>query len=338
MTVVALPNQCESCLAKPATCEVSNDPFRPFLVCASCDHRLRTRSLRPLEWFRLAAPHGWSSYLLCDDFYDDNGQAAAPEATVDEAESFPYPSEEAWTASIALALDVAYTKWSLPPALVSVFAGARERTLDEINKTLRARTNPVLASRACEIAAHALGRVAETWIRARWTAPDPRTVFSLSQASAACLPVPEGLNRVINFLSLLDDDARHDHILSLSWFSDARAVDALESLVRSPLTETWGRVAAACGLDWARARSWLERGRPLSLIALDALTFFVRYDTLLLRSIQPKLRDAPDVSELERYLTGYAERDPVPRVKRAVSFIVANAHALATGSPTPACG
>lgn len=313
---------------------MSNEPGRPFLVCAPCEHRILTMSLRPLEWFRLAALHGWNCYLLHDDFYDDNGQAAAPEAPVDEVESFPYPPEETWTASIALALDVAFTKWSMPAALVSVFAGAREHTLDELKKILVTRTNPLFASRGYEIAAHSLGRVAETWIRERWTAPERFTFLSLSQASAACLPAPEGLGRTVRFLNLLDDDERHAHIPSLSWFSDPEALVALESFVRPPLTETWGRVAAACGLDWARARLWLESGRPLSLVALDAMTFCVRYDTPLLRMVQPKLRHAPDRSELERRLTGYVARDPVPRVKRAVSFILANAHALATGSPT----
>jgi len=66
---------CESCQSAPAVLEVADisDPGRPFRVCSECERRLQALALRPLEWFRLAALHGWGSYLLCDDFYDDDG-------------------------------------------------------------------------------------------------------------------------------------------------------------------------------------------------------------------------------------------------------------------------
>ena len=39
----------------------------------------------------------------------------------------------------------------------------------------------------------------------------------------------------------------------------------------SPVTEAWGRLASDSRLTWAVAEAWLQEGRHLSLIAIDAL-------------------------------------------------------------------
>lgn len=324
---------CESCQSAPAALEVANvsDAGRPFRVCLDCDRRLQALALRPLEWFRLAALHGWGSYLLCDEFYDDDGRACAAREEVVGADALPYPLEDSWSSSIALALDVAYTKWALPPSLVGVFAAAPEATLECIRSTLATRASPHFRARAYEIAAMSLGARAESWVRDQWAVPELASLFSLAQASAICLPVPEGLRHVVDVVAALPANQRHEHIAALSWFRGPEALDALEGLVHPPLTESWGRVAASCGLDWARARTWFDGGRPLSLVALDALHAFLRYDTVLLRITKPKLIGAPGVGEVEDCLARVAERDPVPRVKRTVGFVLANIDALISG-------
>jgi len=243
----------------------------------------------------------------------------------------PYPPEDSWSSSIALALDVAYTKWALPSSLVGAFAAAPDATLDCIRSTLAIRTSPHFRACAYEIAATSLGAHAESWVRDQWTTPELGALLSLAQASAACLPAPEGLDRVVDAVGSLPAEQRHEHISALSWFRCPQALDALETLVHPPLTESWGRVAAACGLDWARACTWFDAGRPLSLVALDALHAFLRYETVLLRTLKPKLMGAPDVDEVEGCLARVAERDPVPRVKRAVGFVLANVAALTSG-------
>ena len=222
----------------------------------------------------------------------------------------------------------------MPPSLVGVFASAPEATLARIRETLATRSTPTHRACAYEIAALSLGAHAESWIREQWSTPELGTLLTLAQASARCLPAAEGLERVLGVLDSLPPEQRHEHVSALSWFAGSRTLDGLEALVHAPLTDTWGRVAALCGLDWSRARAWLDAGRPLSLVCLDALAAFLHYDTLLLRKMAPKLAGAPDAAEVREYLARYAERDPVPRVKRAAGYVLANLEALLGGRST----
>src|SRR5262249_42051367 len=71
---------CEACRRRQASEVISgDDPHEPYKVCSECGERLRQRALRPLEWFNLAAKHGWRKYLLRDDFYDEDGTAQQPD-------------------------------------------------------------------------------------------------------------------------------------------------------------------------------------------------------------------------------------------------------------------
>ena len=65
---------CEACEAMPAVtngaCEEESQPYR---LCVDCGHRLDRRSLRPLEWYRLALRHCPHDFLLHDTLHDKNG-------------------------------------------------------------------------------------------------------------------------------------------------------------------------------------------------------------------------------------------------------------------------
>lgn len=313
---------CEACDHPQLLLVVENEPGPPFRVCRFCARRLESLSLRPVEWFRLAARHGWTSHLLRDDFYDDDGVASQPRAAVLDADRFPYPPPATWGASLELALDVAFTKWSIPSELLPVFAKSPTATLAALESALARRTAPLFEETAYEICASALGSHAAEWVRARWNPPSPATIFSLARASAACLPSPEGVTRVIDFIRCAPAELREESAGALAWFDGEQAVDLLEELVHAPVSGAWGRTAAACSVTWDRLARWLEQGRPLSLVALDALMAFADYDTLLLRIRKPYLRNPPTPAELRDTLERYAMRDSVPRVRNAVAFLV----------------
>ena len=59
----------------------------------------------------------------------------------------------------------------------------------------------------------------------------------------------------------------------LNHFRREQTLDLMEVLAPriENVSENWGHLAAASRFTWARAAAWLRRGRPLSLIALDAL-------------------------------------------------------------------
>src|SRR6185295_2208136 len=89
-------SSCEACKAAQVQSIVeSDDPTSPFAVCSACAHRLRTFSLRPLEWYNLVCSHSPYEFLLHDDFFDDDGTACQPEEDVVDAELFPAPTLEA---------------------------------------------------------------------------------------------------------------------------------------------------------------------------------------------------------------------------------------------------
>jgi hypothetical protein len=297
---------------------------------------LQTFSLRPQEWFRLAALHGWPSYLLHDDLYDDDGTATAPEVAVVDASAHPFPSAMDWNQSVPLALDVAYAKWWLPTELIPVLSADPIATLNAIRTTTDTRRHPQIVSRAYEVCAKCLAASAADWILAEWQRPKRNEVLlSLSQASAACLPAPVGLDLVATALRQLAPDALRESVACLSWFLEPKALDLLEEFVAPPLTETWGRAAACCGLDWNRVSAWLTGGRPLSLVALDALAACLRYDTILLRDLRPRLYRPPQRSVLVRELMRCRDADPTPRVKRVVGFVLDNVDALLAGGGSP---
>ena len=84
---------CESCrIHFVEIVDDSDDPAQPYLVCRACDHRLKTLSLRPLEWFNLASVHGPNKHFLHDDFYDNWGHAEQPDEDVVAADKYPFLS------------------------------------------------------------------------------------------------------------------------------------------------------------------------------------------------------------------------------------------------------
>ena len=93
-------------------------------------------------------------------------------------------------------------------------------------------------------------------------------------------------------------------------------------------TTQFGMLAASSNFSWERAKKWLEQGRPLNLIALDALNFCTlnsyRGQSLWMKTLQPKLTDSFDTSEMISTLKNHVEKDSVPRVKNTVRNILQN--------------
>ncbi len=103
---------CEACrLAPQKTLTEGNDPRWPYRLCQACAHRLTTYSLRPLEWFHLAAIHGPDQFFLHDDFYTEDGEAQQPDADVVEPERWPIPTQAEATGDLGLLVNYAMTRW-----------------------------------------------------------------------------------------------------------------------------------------------------------------------------------------------------------------------------------
>jgi hypothetical protein len=91
-------------------------------------------------------------------------------------------------------------------------------------------------------------------------------------------------------------------------------------------------LAAASKLDWSRVERWFERGRPLSLVAIDALGAIVRPQTPFLQSYGPRLHQPPSTDRFRQVLLAYAQRDRVPRVEQRISKLISYAEIIAKGA------
>lgn len=128
-----------------------------------------------------------------------------------------------------------------------------------------------------------------------------------------------------------EDRYLNEYITVLNFIRSEKVLDWIESN-RHRITNigtNWGHLAASSYFSWQRAEKWLERGRPLSLIALDALVFCTTVDERLnqspwMRQIQPKLIDNPQPEIVAARLQEYLRTDSVPRVKNAVHKIIEN--------------
>ena len=318
----APPTRCEACHLTGGLVEVPASDGPPFQVCAACADRLRSLSLRPVEWFNLAVLHGPLEAYLHDDFYDDDGTALAPKQPVVDAGRWPAPTlDEAARAGLEPLLDFALSRFTLrAPELDALRRWPAQALLDAMRRREAAGPDRVEWV-MYELCGLVVGPPAASWIRQAWPTRHDAFWSVLVPAVAACLPKDEGVELVLAAL-----DAEYgDDLGRASWmssFGDGRVLDWMERRVRAPGTGGWGSLAAYSGMTWARAESWLGRGRPLSLVALDALLDCTHHgDQRRARRPMPLLEPGPRERMVE-VLRRYAERDPVPRVRAAVDAII----------------
>ncbi|MFT8322547.1 MAG: hypothetical protein ABF649_16775 [Bacillus sp. (in: firmicutes)] len=109
----------------------------------------------------------------------------------------------------------------------------------------------------------------------------------------------------------------------LNRFRSSNIFDWIESTC-TIFNDNWGRLAAVCFPTWERMKSWLNKGRPLSLIALDTMANCVKgYGDIHVAQYSPKILGT-NKNEVEQILNDYYQKDGVPRVKMKVATIVDN--------------
>ena len=328
----ATSTHCEACELMPQTIvEPCDDEDCPYRLCEACHDRLMARSLRPIEWYNLAKRHSWSRHLLHDDFYDEDGTASQPEQDVVDAASRPAPPLSKVAGEAETLLDYSITRWHLDEdtnaAWKAIPAGA---VLSAISKRFTSTGNQDIRSACLQVAALTQGATGADFVRYCWGEYPSVDLISLAQASAACLPFREGFDRVTGALAQSEGSQKRDLMFALSFFRSTEALDWIEREIFEPITESWGYLAAASDLDWQRIEAWFSTGRPLSLVAIDALGSIVRPMTLFLRKHSPTLRDRPSFDTFSSVLTDYMERDPVPRAQQRIEGLLKHANTLTT--------
>lgn len=320
---------CEACERITHVVRIEDDdPVEPYMLCQDCANRLRLRALRPLEWFNLASKHGWHKYLLHDDFYDDDGTAIQPDIEHYSIDGMPAPSLEKVATSAERLLDYCFTRWSLQDAELNALSALHSENLFAA-LTKRATTgNTHIRAIALTICANVLGAAANTWVREQYErSSEEDLLFSWAEAAARCLPQQEGLEKTINALAMYKERELNDRMGALSWFRSATVLDWIEgNAPRSNISNQWGQLAAVSNLSWDRVEQWLERGRPLSLIALDALDQFMhlpRHAPLVLQ-LRPVLAGVADHETVLRALEFQMLNDPAPRSIKNCETLIKN--------------
>jgi hypothetical protein len=325
---------CEACeRAEGSIVETCDDAREPYRLCAACYRRLHARSLRPLEWFNLAKRHGWQRFLLHDDFYLEDGTATQPEVEVDNPQAFPAPTLASVRQDPELLLDYSITRWRLPPDVVAAWKDKDSRlVLSTLSARFTSTQNVEIRAKVLSICASAAGELGADLVRRAWGEyPETVALASLAEASAACLPHAEGFGQVTAALAGLEGRGKRDRMFGLSYFRSPDALPWIEQNVFEPITESWGSLAAASNLDWPRVETWLGQGRPLSLVAIDALLAILQPRTPFLLEAKPALTAPPSPSRLREVLLAYRELDPVPRVQQRIDALLANVGELTTG-------
>jgi hypothetical protein len=315
---------CQACRAAPArttfSADYDDEDGEPVRLCRACDDRAETGSLRPLEWFNLAALHGPERPPLHGDLYEDDGTAEQPDVPVEDAERYPAPTLEEAARDVERLVDYAMSRHFLYADVKAALAEHdAARVLASLERRTAAGCGTHVMGRAYEICA-VLGPAASEWIRRRFEVGAVRMLYPLAEAAARCLPPDEGFQLVLGAVNAVPPSRRRGD--ALAWFRSRRTLDWIEQNVQRPVTPDWGHLAALSDFSWERAAAWLEQGRPLSLVAVDGLYACEVHHTPMLRELSPRLADPAPLAEMTATLEAYLQRDSAPRVENTVRALL----------------
>lgn len=318
---------CQATQSAPVETEVaSQSPDGPYRLCSAAAHRLLTRSLRPLEWFRLAVIHSPREFLLHDDFYDENGSACCPEEPVVDATSYPFPQIHEVAHDPELLLDFAIVRpWLGDPELEALKKVPADILAEAVQARRRSTSNIHIIVCLYGICGQILGPRMAVWVRNEVSSNTMREDrLALLTRAGACLPTAEAKKLARDELASLRGKELVHNVFVLAQFRDESTLDWIEENVCEPLTQPWGDLAAVAGITWSRIAKWLDSGRPLSLVAMDALVACDaprRNQSLLVQKACPRLLGPPGEGVISERLKGYLVEDSSPRVRKAVERI-----------------
>ncbi|MED3561505.1 hypothetical protein [Bacillus xiapuensis] len=317
---------CEACKRNEINViEQSDDANQPYKLCNQCHERLLKYSLRPIEWYNLAVVHSPKKFLLHDDLYEEDGEACQSEEDVFVTKKDKAPTLRAVRNDLETLLDFSITRWFLEDDVInSLKKHDTQKTLSSVKSRFYGTQNYQIKSRMLEIVADVLGTSASVWVRELWENYDEEYLYPISWATVSSLPAEEGLNNIFAKLKLLSEKELPIAAFSCLYrFRSSNILDWIESTCTT-FNDNWGRLAAVCFPTWERMKSWLNKGRPLSLIALDTMANCVKgYGDIYVEQFSPKILGT-DISEVGQVLNEYFQIDGVPRVKMKLSRIMEN--------------
>lgn len=334
--------RCESCQIKDIELTIpkndgleygiwdSGDLGAPYRLCTDCKNRLYQLALRPKELFNLVTIHGPFFYLH-DDFYDyETGEATQPETPVVDAYKYPFPKFEEVKSNLNSLINYAFTQYiTTEEVLQQLRTFDKEDVLNLIIE--KVKHNSSISYKAYEIIAKVVGRQAEIWANSQWKNKEAtQSITDYAELLSSCLSPYEAFEIIIKELDPLEGQAFNNASSALIFLNTAKTLDWLELQTHKMInfTTNFGQLAASSEFSWSRCKKWLDSGRPLSLVALDALNFCLlknyRAQSLWIRNLKPRLTDQVDAQQIQYTLSEYLKKDSVPRTKNVIKSIIEN--------------
>ena len=323
--------KCESCNINDIEVEqLADEGQKPFRLCKPCLDRLVNKALRPLEFFNLTAIHG-HSFFLHDDFYDYvTGEATQPNIEVLQPDKFPFPDFEQIKNNLDRLINFAFVQY-----LTDDYVNNQLKQFDK-NETLKAidkkvKYNRAINYKAYEVVGKVIGKEGKDWLKNEWENRQKDELLIFAEAISKCFDFNEAFETLTNEIESKEDKYLPENISALLYFQSDKTLDWIEKVIHrtNNISTNWGTLAATSQFSWVRAVKWLNVGRPLSLVAIDALLFCTttgerQNQAFWLQQNPPKLTDNPRPEIIANKLKDYLSKDNVPRTKNAITKIIDN--------------
>lgn len=324
-------SNCQSCNQKPVEIIDSQDNEHfPYQLCSACHDRLINRALRPLEYFNLVSKHGLT-YCLCDDFYSTKGDAGHPEILFVHDEELNFPEFDSVQKDLEALIDYAIVLLEIDDSiLLALKKFDRSSILSSFKR--RINENHMLGYKIYDLSAKILGSFAAEWIRNELRHRGNHKLTIYVQSLAMCLPVDEGFNFYVGELNKIENLSELiNQMMGLIHFRSELTLDWIESNIKRiiNISQHWGYLVVASKFTWQKAESWLNSGRPLSIVALDALancavTSETMNSTLWLKNNPQKLINPEEIGVMNSALQNYQKTDNAKRIRDNIAFIQNN--------------
>lgn len=334
---------CQACETAKATERFDPaDDLEPYQLCSPCLNRLEAYALRPIECYNLLARYGNYRHHLHDDFYDEDCIASQPLVEVAGSSQFAAPKLPDVASDAHKLVRYSLTRWSLDAATRDAFRKHPPRAVLEIISPLATSENWLFKVKCLELCGDVIGPMASGIVLSlRDRGSGNAAFYAWAAAVALCFAEDEGFRLVCE---ALEAELPQPSPRALVWFRSSKTLDWMEQRVpKNEITSNWGEVAAYSQLSWDRARTWLERGRPLNLVAVDALKtcFLVQYpdSTMRLRDFRPNIDRLPvNPLDVVATLKICQQADPWPRNQKGCQLIIDNIGELYRKNPPKAYG
>ena len=301
-----------------------------YSLCNNCEDRLLHLSLRPIEYFRLKAFYG-NTYLLHDDFYDEDGTASQPKKPLGifKEKSFPKLQD---LKTLNDLIDYAIVVWEIEKTLKERINNYSNEEIEiELKKRLEER--PFLKFDIIQVASKVINGTSSPFIKSLWISRNQNdSIIEYAELLANSFSGDEG---VLEYLSQLDkiesEKELNEQVRGLMFFKSPRIINWIEysAYKIKNIPNVWGTVSALSDINWATIQKWIDKGRPLSLMAIDALSEYATDQNTLNKShlSQKRIIGLPDPPEKEviiETVNNYLHIDNVTRIKQRVKHIESN--------------